>query len=162
TLAWLGLLAGLGAIVFLVAWNGVDTGGHAIASGGWALLLLSFYVGFDLAGGPVSWRLRFLRARTPGLSHALVASGRGSAVNSLLPVASVGGEVVRGRQVMRQGRPGPEAAASVIVDKTVQALTVLIWGLVGLALLIGHTGDRQVIAGAAVGFALFASGVAGF
>src|SRR5690606_19500502 len=131
TLAWLGLLAGLGAIVFLVAWNGVDTVGHAIASGGWALLLLSFYVVFDLAGGTFSWRLLFARGRTPRLSHALEAAWMGSAVNSLLPVASVGGEVVRARQVMRQGTPGPEAAASVIVDKTVQALTVLIWGLVG-------------------------------
>ncbi|HEX7006421.1 MAG TPA: lysylphosphatidylglycerol synthase domain-containing protein [Alphaproteobacteria bacterium] len=162
TLAWLGLSAGLSAIVFLVAWNGIDTVGRAIASGGWALLLLSCYVFFDLAGSTISWRLLFARGRAPRLSYALEAEWMGSAVNSLLPVAGVGGEVVRARQVMRHGTPGLEAAASVIVDKTVQALTVLIWGLIGLALLIGHTGDRQVIAGGAVGFALFAAGVAGF
>jgi putative membrane protein len=161
-LAWLGLLAGLSAIAFLVAWNGVDTVGRAIASGGWALLLLTFYVVFDVGGTAVSWRLLFAHGRVPRLARALEASWMGSAVNGLLPVANVGGDVVRARQLMRHGTTGPEAAASVIVDKTVQALTVLVWGLIGLALLIGHTADRQVIVGAAVGFALFAAGIAGF
>ena len=162
TLAWLGLLAGLGAVVFLVAWNGIDTVAEIIAVGGWSILLLGFFFVFDLAGGALSWRLLFAPGRGPGLAQSLLANWMGSAVNSLLPVANIGGEVVRARQIMRHGVAGSAAGASVIVDKTVQALTVLIWGLIGLALLVGHTGDREVIAGASVGFALFAAGVAGF
>ena len=162
TLAWLGLLAGLSAIVFLVAWNGIDTVARIIAVGGWSILLLGFFFIFDLGGGALSWRLLFAPARAPSLGQSLLATWMCSAVNSLLPVANIGGEVVRARQVMRHGIVGSAAGASVVVDKTVQALTVLIWGLIGLALLVGHTGDREVIAGAAVGFALFATGVAGF
>jgi putative membrane protein len=162
TLAWLGLLAGLGAVVFLVAWNGIDTVARVIAVGGWSILLLGLFFFVDLAGSAVSWRLLFAPGHGPSPARAFEASWMGSAVNALLPVANVGGEVVRARHVMRHGVAAAAAGASVIVDKTVQALTVLIWGLVGLALLVGHTGNREVIAGAAVGFALFAAGVAGF
>src|SRR5690606_29996078 len=115
TLAWLGLAAGLGALGFLAACNGVDTGGRAVRTGGWALLLLTLFVIVDLAGSALSWRLLFDRRRVPRLSDALEACWMGSAVNALLPVASVGGEVVRARQLMRKGASGPEAAASVIV-----------------------------------------------
>lgn len=162
TLAWLGLLAGLTAVVFLVAWNGIGTVAEVIAVGGWSIVLLAFYYVLDLGGSTVSWRLLFARGRAPSLGQSLLATWICGAVNSLLPVANIGGEVVRVRHVMRHGVGGTAAVASVIVDKLVQALTVLIWGLIGLALLIDHTGNREVVTGAAVGFALFGAGVAAF
>ena len=161
-LAWLGLTAGLGAVIVLVAWNGIGTVAQVIAAAGWSILLLSLYFIIDLAGSALSWQMLFAHGRAPSLGRALGSSWMGSSVNALLPVANVGGEVVRARQVMRHGLDGASAGASVIVDKTVQALTVLLWGLVGLALLVGHTADRQVIAGATLGFVLFGVGLAGF
>jgi putative membrane protein len=159
-LAWLGLLAGLGAIVAMVAWNGIGTVAQIISAGGWAVLLLSLYFIIDVAGSAISWRMLFARGRAPTLGVTVASAWMGSSVNALLPVANVGGEVVRARQVMRHGIDGAAAGASVIVDKTVQGLTVLLWGLVGLALLLGHTADRTVILGASAGFALMAAGIA--
>src|SRR5574338_259576 len=159
-LAWLGLLVGLAALIVIVAWNGLGTVAQIIATGGWAILLLVLYFVVDVAGGALSWHLLFARDRAPSLRLTLASSWMGSAMNALLPVANIGGEVVRARKVMRHGIDGASAGASVIVDKTVQGLTVLLWGLVGLAVLVGHSIDREVVVGAAIGFALFGAGIA--
>ncbi|HVI91890.1 MAG TPA: lysylphosphatidylglycerol synthase domain-containing protein, partial [Dongiaceae bacterium] len=67
------------------------------------------------------------------------------AINNLLPVAQIGGEVVGARLLARRGVPLGLAGASAAVDLTVEMITQILFTLVGIGLLLllkrGH-GDR--------------------
>jgi hypothetical protein len=80
----------------------------------------------------------------------------------LLPVASVGGEVVKGRLLTLDGVDGAQASASVPVDLTVQALSLLLWSLLGIAVLVVIEADRSLALTALAGAMLLALGIAGF
>jgi len=83
-------------------------------------------------------------------------------VNALLPVAQLGGELVKARLVIKAGQPTATAMASVVVDKTVQAVTQLAYALLGIGLLaISYAADDIVLG--AVAFLLFlGAGIYGF
>lgn len=78
----------------------------------------------------LGWRRLFMAAERPPFLSVLLARWVGEAVNSLLPVAQVGGEIVRGRIIMLAG-PFPLLAvvAAIIVD-----MTLNLGGQVALAL----------------------------
>ena len=81
----------------------------------------------DAPGTAVFWRLRVIR----------------EGIDSLLPVAQVGGEIVGARLLSRHGVAPSRAGASVIVDVTVELLTqvgFLVAGLGALAWLAHGTG----------------------
>ncbi len=76
------------------------------------------------------WRLRVVR----------------EGIDSLLPVAQVGGEIVAARLLGRLGLSAPLAAASIVVDVTVELLTqvaFLVAGLLALAALPGGGPPRS-------------------
>jgi hypothetical protein len=58
------------------------------------------------------------------------------AINNLLPVAQIGGEVVGARLLARQGVPLGLAGASATVDLTVEVITQILFTLVGIGLLL--------------------------
>jgi len=60
----------------------------------------------------------------------------GDAINTLLPVAQVGGELVRARLLNKAGIPGAWAGASIVVDLTTGVLMQMIFALTGVALLL--------------------------
>lgn len=73
-------------------------------------------------------------------------------VNNLLPVARVGGEIVRGQMLVRRGVPGITTAASLAVDLAVETATLVAFALIGLtalALLPNEDGPAAWIAGTA-------------
>ncbi|MEX0696652.1 MAG: lysylphosphatidylglycerol synthase domain-containing protein [Dongiaceae bacterium] len=158
----LALFLGLAAVAAMVARQ--DAAGVAaalVAMGAGILLLpLAYAPHFLLAG--VSWRLLFRRGRAAGFWATMGALWMGLSVETLLPVASIGGEVVKARVVMRSGVSGADATASVVVDKTVQAVSLILWGLVGVAALAWVGGGRAVMNTALSGIALLTAGVAGF
>ncbi len=158
----LALFLGLVAVAAMVARQ--DAAGVVaalVAMGAGTLLLpLAYAPHFLLAG--MSWRLLFHRGRAAGFWATLGALWMGLSVETLLPVASIGGEVVKARAVMRFGVSGADAAASVVLDKTVQAVSLILWGLVGLAVLVWLGAGREVVVGALWGAALLAAAVAGF
>ena len=73
-------------------------------------------------------------------------------IDSLFPVAQVGGEVVGAQLLSRDGPKLAEAAASVVVDVTVEFLTQLMFLLIGVAALAAtsRTGAWQGWASAAL------------
>ena len=158
----IGLLAGLAAVGLLVAWQGVDTVAGLLGEAGWGVLLVCFFTVPDQAAGAEAWRRLFPPGRRPRFARALLASWMGSAVNTLLPVASIGGEVVKARLLTLWSHAGTDAASTTIVDKTVQAIVVLLWALVGIAMLVALAPSPAVVTGALAGAALLALGIGGF
>ena len=82
-------------------------------------------------------------------------------IDSLLPVAQVGGEVVGTHLLARHGPALPDAAASVVVDVTVEVLTQLLFLLAGVATLalISPGGRWEGWLGAALMLATIGAGL---
>ncbi len=158
-----GFLIGLGIVIVLVAWQGIATIADRLAAAGWAILLVSLFIPPDLILRTASWRLLFAPGRTPRFADTVWAMWIGSSVNFLLPVATIGGEFVKARVLTLRSVRGVDAAASVLLDKTVQAMSVLLWALIGIAILaVVAPPDEPMVTAAFVGAALLAFGIGGF
>jgi len=139
---------GLAGAIALVAWVGVGDVSRAVGHVGWrALLLPAIYV-LPLTLAAWSWRLVTPRSARPGWWTGVRATWIGLAINWLLPVAQVGGEVVKARLLVRRGAATDAAVASVVVDKTLQVATQIMFTVVGVALFASRWSGREVIAGA--------------
>src|SRR6266581_1037077 len=131
--SWLGLVLGLAVAVALVAWQGVGTVAHLLASTRWTLLLVAGFAFPQMLLATASWRLLFPPGDAPRFSLAQLALWIGFSINLLLPVASIGGDVVRARLLALWTGKTRDAVASVVVDKTVQVATLPALGLIGIA-----------------------------
>ncbi|RMF84641.1 MAG: TIGR00374 family protein, partial [Nitrospirae bacterium] len=134
----------LGAALFavLLAYAGAAQVAAAVAAAGWGLAWVSLFhlpvLGLDALGW---WWL----GATRRLPFAWVALARwiSESVNDLLPVAQIGGNVVRARLAAGRRLSGPEAGAAVVVDLTLIALAQFLYTLLGLGLLLGRLGRAQ-------------------
>lgn len=155
-------LVGLALLTGLIAWQGAGTIAEVLAQAGWQLLWLPVFYLVPLAAGTQSWRLLFLAPRMPWFFAAAHANWIGLSVNWLLPVAQIGGEVVRARVIFKHGSQASDSIASVVVDKTIQALTQPLFALVGLGLLAFLEAGRDVFIGTLIFIALLGGGIYGF
>ena len=86
-------------------------------------------------------------------------------VSSLLPVAGVGGDAVAARLVHQRGVPGPQAAASMVVDITIGAGAQVVFVIAGVILLATGASGRasaEMAWALLAGAALFAAAIAAF
>lgn len=158
-----GFIVGLGVVIVLVGWQGVTTIADRLADAGWGMLLVALFIPPDLLLRTASYRLLFVPGRGPRFSAAAFAIWIGSSVNFLLPVATVGGEFVKVRILTLRSVRGVDAVASVILDKTVQALSVLLWAVIGITVLAAIAPpDEPMVEIAVIGAAALAVGIAGF
>ncbi len=155
---WLGLFAGLAVATALVAWQGFEAVGALLREGNWPLLLVSVFALPTFVLGAVSWRLLFPPERTPSFRSCLHALWIGFSVNVVLPVANVGGEVIKARVLMLGPVRGVDAVASVVVDKAVQASTLPMLALIGGLLLVALAPDNPLSLAVFAGAALLATG----
>ena len=137
-----GTVIGFGLAGWLVSTNDLGAIGTTFARiGPWALgaIVLVRMVVIFLCGIGWSRILRHLApvADGPYVMLRFVRDG----INTLLPVASVGGDVAGGRLLTFWGVPGAFAAASILVDLLLQAGTLVVFALIGVALLMQVEGD---------------------
>jgi len=132
-------LAGLAAAIALVARAGWHSVLDALAAAGWPLLWLVplrvVPIGLDALGWRVLLAPRDPQGRASWSVLLPVAIVR-EAVNRLLPVAGVGGELVGIRIVIRRGLEPASVAASVIAEVVLTLLNLVLFAALGLALLV--------------------------
>ena len=157
--AWLG---GLALLLGLVVWQGVDVMREAVGHAGWRVLWLGVFFLAPLLLASESWRWFFPAGRAPGPLSALHATWVGLAVNWLLPVAQVGGEVVKANLLIRRGAATAPVMASVVVDKTAQIATQVVYAVIGLALFAAWYTEQTVMVGIVAGTVFFAAVVVVF
>ena len=137
-LAWLGALGGLALLTALVVAQGWPAILAAFAHAGWALLLVLPARLLTLALDTRAWRLLldpFDPGRAAGPLFLLWVGAVREAVNRLLPVAGVGGEVV-GVRLARLRIPDTTAlAASVIVEVLLTIVVVYLFCGLGVVLM---------------------------
>lgn len=150
------LLAGLACMTLLVAWRGAGTIASLLVEANWRLLWLAALALPNLILSAASWRLLFPIGRAPNFGRMLHWLWIGTSVNALLPVASVGGEVVRARLLALDNRAVSEAVASVVVDKTVMVSTLPLSALLGAVLLLQRGTGGTTVTGVLVGAAAMA------
>ena len=161
-LSYFGLFLGLIVLTGLLTWHGFIDIFHLLLATGWYLLLLPLAWAPRLIFETVSWRVLFMEPRTPSYSNLLTANWMGRAINTLLPVATIGGEVAKARLITLWGTSGVDASASVLVNKTVQALALIPWGIFGIGLLFYLAIDNSIAIPVLTGFLLLAIGIGGF
>jgi uncharacterized protein (TIRG00374 family) len=132
------LLPGLGLLLlgFLVGTLGLGQTLQNLASMGWSfglVLLLAF--GWHITNS-IAWSFAFpADAFRPRLLSLFMSKLAGEAVNQLTPLANLGGEPLKA-YLLRQQSPTSRGLASVVVNKTAQVFTGLIFTAVGLSLVI--------------------------
>lgn len=158
----IGLILGLVIAVVLVTLHGYEAVTRDLASLGWGVALLPLAFLPDILCAALSWRMLFRPGRAPGLATTITARWIATSVNTLLPLGGASGDLARLRVVMQAGTAGTDAVASVVVDKTVDAVTLVLWGLIGIGFLVAKEADGALIGGAFSASVLLAIGVAGF
>ena len=157
----IGLVIGLSLLIGLLVWQGFMEVFRLLLDSGWTLLLLPLAWFPVLLPATQGWRQLFNSEQTPTFGRSLVALWMGRAVNNLLPVASIGGEVVKARLLTLWGTSAVHAAASVMVDKVIQALALACWALVGVLLLTLLPGDNGLVVYTLGGILFLLASVAG-
>lgn len=160
--SYIGLVVGLLVLAGLIVAEGIGDVVNLLVATGWPLLLVPAIWFPTVLMNARCWQLLFAKSEAPSFFQAFYAQWMGRAVNTLLPVASIGGEVVKARVLVLWGTDARHAAASAVVDKTVQVITIIIWGVIGVSLLAGMALDDELVIAGLIGMALLGAGVAGF
>ena len=139
------MVVSIAAFVALVSLNGIDAIAGKIGMIGWGFvwLILIRLAALGLAG--LGWAAAAAPAgqvRTPiFLGLRIIREG----VNSLLPVAQVGGDMIGGRLLARCGFWVGPAMATILVDLFLQAATQGLFAVLGLVALWHVCGDAPVV-----------------
>ena len=144
-------LGGLALATALFAWQGAGTVLDAFAAAGIGILWASLFHFVSMALNARAWQVLLPPRRRFGLGFFLWAVWLREAVNGLLPVARIGGEVVSARLLMRHGLRPPPAVASLVVDMTGSLASQFVFTVLGLALLASRGSGGGVARDVALG-----------
>jgi len=138
-------LLGFLLLVYLIVASGAADVAHAMLAIGWWLLPITLFHIIPLLCSALSWRELLPRQTRPHSISVVWIRWIRESINSLLPVASIGGDIASVRLAQLRGVSGSQAAASMVVDTTVGAATQLIFVLCGVVLLLMHSSQRSVL-----------------
>jgi putative membrane protein len=128
-------------------WSGLDDIGRAVASVGWGMALVALTRTATIALAGTGWWLLFPGDRPLRLRIALLLRFIREAINSLLPLTQVGGDIVSARLLTFWGVRGALGGASIIVDVLMQAATQFAFAALGIMTLIAiGTGTTEAAA----------------
>lgn len=158
-----GLILGGGLFTALITWYGASDILAGVLAIGWGILLVVVFRVALLVVDMLSWHVVIPRDKRISAGRLFWIRWIADSVNTLLPVARIGGEFLRALLLHRRGVEGPIAGASVMVDVTAGVLTQFIFSVVGVIAFAGIVGGGQdTIVNLTLGLALFGAGLAGF
>ncbi len=151
---------GLALLTGLLAYYGFASVFAAIASSHWGTALVAFARAVAIAAAGVGWWCLL----TPGRGLLAFVGIRfiREAINALLPLAVVGGNVIGARLLAQFGIATSSAIASVLVDIFVQVVCLFIFVLAGIGIVLEIAGSRPFSAVTFVVLTLAVPAVAGF
>jgi putative membrane protein len=152
-------------VVYLIIASGAAEVAHAMLLIGWWLLPIALFHLVPLIFSALSWRELLPVSSRPDAVTVIGIRWIRESINSLLPVASIGGDIASVRLAHLQAVPSAQAAASMVVDTTVGAATQLIFLMSGVALLLMRSTERSVLVVAwamFIGTGVFFAAIAAF
>lgn len=158
--ACIGIAVGLAVAVVLVWLTGAAEIWAALVGAGWGILAVIALHFPQFLFSSLGWRVLVPQPPVPGLLYFIRLRWIREAINSLLPVAQIGGEVITTRLLAMRGVPLNRSGAAIVVDLTTQMASQVVFTIFGLGLLLlgNHDGAMTpwIIAGASVGLVLVA------
>ena len=106
---------------------------------------------FDAYG----WMQLFAKDKRPRFPDLIQARWFTESVNTLLPVAQVGGHILRARFIGKKIRDGNEAGATVMVDFTFGLFSQIVFATLGVFLLFQQTEKHSDASTIFIGIAIF-------
>jgi putative membrane protein len=161
-LTTLALIVGLCTVVGLFLSSGLEDVAAAVVSAGWGALIVVLARAVAVAWAGLGWFVIFPVSARPSLPACINLRFIREGINTLLPVATVGGDFVGARLLTRRGVSGGLAGASMFVDLMTQALTQLLFTVAGLGLLVWLSGDGPIVRTVAGGLAVATPALAAF
>lgn len=158
------LIAGGMLLVALIARQGFGAVAEAmsVAGVGGLALITIFHFLVPIGTAAVGWHRLLPPDIRPPLRAVFLARWIGEAVNDMLPVAGVGGNVAKAQVLSRRGVPGVVAGASVVVDVTLVVATQLVFTIAGLAGFVLWVGDSRTTMNAVAGLVVTSLLAGGF
>lgn len=155
-------LGGLGLALWLALTN--DTGAilGAFAAVGWGLGAIILVRLLILGVCGAAWALLLRRAARLPLSAYLSVRFIREAINVMLPVATVGGDIVGARLITFWSLAAGLAGASILVDLLLQASGQAVFATVGALLLAQVAGAESLVGWVLSGLGVAAAGLLGF
>ncbi len=139
------LAAGIVIVVGLVVWQGADGVAAALSGVGFGLFAVAAFHALPIALAGAAWAALVASPAAPGLGRFVTARWIREAVNTLLPVAQIGGDIVGARLLVRAGGAGRAVAAGTVADKTIEALSQAVVAGAALAILIDGDGAGALL-----------------
>jgi putative membrane protein len=139
-------LLGLALVVYLIIDSGAEQVAHAMLLVGWGLVPITLFHLIPMLFSALSWRDLLPRSSRLDIGGLMWIRWIRESINTLLPVAGFGGDVVCARLAQLRGVPHAQAVASMVVDITVGAATQLVFATIGVALLLSHSTEPAVLA----------------
>jgi len=134
---------------------------QALVSSRWGTVLVVIARAVALAGAGIGWWL-VLTPKSPGTSVFIGLRYIRDAINTLIPLAVVGGDVIGARLLSHFGIAASAAIASVLVDIFLQVVCLTILLLAGLAIVAGLVGAQRVTGAALAILVVAVPAVTGF
>ena len=157
----IGGLVGLSLLVALTAYYGFASVVDALVSSRWGTPLVVAARAIALAGAGAGWYLLVTpRQRRPAIFVGLRFIR--DAINTLVPFAMVGGDIIGARLLSHFGVALNLAIASVLVDIFLQVVCLMIFLLVGLAIVLDLAGSHHLTNVAMAILAIAVPAVIGF
>lgn len=160
--AYIAGLLGLAVTIGLIARQGAASMAAALAAAGAGLVAVALFHLLPMTLDTLAWRALLRGAERPSFTALLGIRWIREAVDGLLPVAQVGGELVAVRLLRLRGIDGARAAAGLVVDVTLAVVTQLLFALLGLGLLWSTVGDDGLVGPLLVGLLIAAAAVSVF
>jgi putative membrane protein len=146
------LVLGLAVMIVLIVRDGGPSILTLLTSAGWVLLLLVPLHALPLVLDVLGWRMLIKRiARAPAVATLFWIATVREAIDRLLPVANIGGEIAGIRMLAAEGVEGPAAAASVVIELLLTLVSQYLFITLGVVLALRSTHSSQPLGGYALG-----------
>ncbi|CAK0741879.1 Flippase-like domain-containing protein [Azospirillaceae bacterium] len=137
---------GLGGLVALVILNGAAEVAALLLAAGWGVGAVCAFHLLPMLANALAWSgLLSGREQTQPVHRLWGLRWLADSINALLPVAQIGGEVVRGQWLIRRGADGAVTAAAIIVDLTIGLVTLVLFILVGIGLALARDAAAPIV-----------------
>ena len=156
------MLAGMAVALLLVAHFGFETIADGLLEAGWGLLWVPVFHLLPMLFSSLGWWALQAPAWRGPIGVFYWARWIREAVDGLLPVGQVGGELVGARLLTNHGAAPHVALAGSIVDLTMEVITQFLFSLLGLALLLALHGYDGTVHWLIVGAGVAALALGGF
>lgn len=132
-------LAGFALLLALIARQGFFEVSSALAVAGFGMIWVTAYHLVPLFADTLAWHFLLPRRHHVPLLDLLWMRWLAESVNSLLPVAQLGGEFLKTRLLMLRRIPGATAGASAVGDLTTTAIAQVVFCALGVLLLAQYS-----------------------